>query len=340
MRDSRPINGRPRPRILFVHNHKSRFVELDLEILQSFGDVTEVELRRPGLSAWRPFQAAAAHDVLICWFASWHALPSVAAARIWGKPAIVVGGGYDIASLPDIGYGHQRGGLRRWASRTVVKTSSRMVATSRFSAGEAEHLVKGSKDKVRAVYLGVPDEFGRLPETPREKLVITVGNVSVSNLTRKGLQVFAETARLVPGTRFVMAGKWLDDAADRLLATAPSNLELTGEVSREGLVRLFENASVYVQASRHEGFGLSVAEAMLAGCIPVVSAAGSLPEVVGSVGRIVDDPEARLFAPAVEEALEASDLDRSSCRDRILREFPVSRRKSELETLVREVLAE
>ena len=50
----------------------------------------------------------------------------------------------------------------------------------------------------------------------------------------------------------------------------------------------YRRASVYVQASAHEGFGLSVAEGMLAGCIPVTTRAGALPEVVGDVGIQVD----------------------------------------------------
>ena len=40
------------------------------------------------------------------------------------------------------------------------------------------------------------------------------------------------------------------------------------------LTTLYAEDSVYVQPSLHEGFGLSVAEAMSAGCVPVVTSAG------------------------------------------------------------------
>jgi hypothetical protein len=69
-----------------------------------------------------------------------------------------------------------------------------------------------------------------------------------------------------------------------LRQAASPNVEFLGFVSDEELFSLYARASVYVQASMHEGFGLSVAEAMSAGCIPVVTRAGSLPEVVGDVG--------------------------------------------------------
>ena len=64
--------------------------------------------------------------------------------------------------------------------------------------------------------------------------------------------------------------------ADRFLemTQAPPNVTLTGWVEEDELDALYRRAAVYVQASRHEGFGLSVAEAMLAGDIPVVTARG------------------------------------------------------------------
>ena len=69
-------------------------------------------------------------------------------------------------------------------------------------------------------------------------------------------------------------------------------MEFTGWLSDEELQDLYRRASVYVQASRHEGFGLAVAEAMLAGCVPVVMNVTAMPEVVGDAGVLIDSQDA------------------------------------------------
>ena len=97
--------------------------------------------------------------------------------------------------------------------------------------------------------------------------------------------------RSLPDVSFVLAGRWDDAAADELRDAAPPNVTLTGWVEQDVLNEHMRRASVYVQASAHEGFGMSVAEAMLAGCIPVTTRAGALPEVVGEAGVLVDDAD-------------------------------------------------
>ena len=56
---------------------------------------------------------------------------------------------------------------------------------------------------------------------------------------------------------------------------------------------------MYVQASRHEGFGLAVAEAMLAGCVPVVMNVTAMPEVVGDAGVLIESQEPAAVADGV-----------------------------------------
>ncbi len=101
-------------------------------------------------------------------------------------------------------------------------------------------------------------------------------------------------AASLPDVRFVFVGRWHDDAIEELRAIAGDNVEFTGWLSDEDLHAIYRRASVYVQASRHEGFGLAVAEAMLAGCVPVVMNVTAMPEVVGDAGMLIDsqDPEA------------------------------------------------
>ena len=61
--------------------------------------------------------------------------------------------------------------------------------------------------------------------------------------------------------------------------------------------------------SLHEGFGLPVLEAMACGTPVVASNRGSLPEVVGDAGIIVDDPtSASVLAAGIVRAIEDEGL--------------------------------
>jgi glycosyltransferase involved in cell wall biosynthesis len=166
-------------------------------------------------------------------------------------------------------------------------------------------------------------------------MALTVGNIDRGNLQRKGHESFVRAAALLPDVSFVLVGNWKGDAIDYLRSIATPNVTFTGRVSDVVLHDYYGKASVYVQPSLHEGFGLSVAEAMLAGCIPVVSRAGSLPEVTGDAGIFVDAPEPTAIAQAIEKALEYPPEARASARQRILDRFPVSKRSELLEELIR-----
>jgi glycosyltransferase involved in cell wall biosynthesis len=113
-------------------------------------------------------------------------------------------------------------------------------------------------------------------------------------------------------------------------------VELTGWASDEDLLDWYRRASIYVQASRHEGFGLAVAEAMLAGCVPVVLDVTAMPEVVGDAGVLVSSQEPAEVAGGVRRALDLGPEGGRRARQRILTEFPLHRRGEELLRVVRE----
>jgi glycosyltransferase involved in cell wall biosynthesis len=161
-------------------------------------------------------------------------------------------------------------------------------------------------------------------------MALSVGFVTRANLEIKGQRAFVEAARELPDVEFVLAGPWKDDAIDGLRARATPNVTFTGWLEQEDLDRLFREASVYVQPSHHEGFGIAVAEAMLAGCVPVVTAAGALPEVVDDAGIQVpsDDPEE--VAAGIAKGLGAGPEARRRARERILTAFPVEVRRQGL----------
>jgi glycosyltransferase involved in cell wall biosynthesis len=325
-------------KILFVHNHRTQFVRLDLAQLEKLYQVTEYCLDSRWLNPVSIWNQVKRHDLVFGWFASWHTFLPMQFARRLHKPSLLVIGGYDLASIPEIDYGHQRGGMKRWLSRHTMRSATCLVTNSEFSQSEAVRNASLKRDQVHAIYHGVPDPFKELPPRPRERMVLTVGNIDRSTLHRKGHEAFVRTAALMPDVSFVLAGAARDETFDRLRSIATANVNLTGRLSDEALNDYYGRASVYVQASRHEGFGMSVAEAMLAGCVPVVTRAGSLPEVTGEMGIFAESAEPADLAQAITNALTCPDATRAAIRQRILDRFPMEKRGQLLHELIRPLM--
>jgi glycosyltransferase involved in cell wall biosynthesis len=318
--------------ILFVHNHPARFVKIDRALLQSHWTVREWFQRGRMVNLPELRSAVASSRLVFGWFASWHTFWPTLLARRLLKPVVLVIGGYDVASMPAIGY--DRRGIRRWVSRWTIRNSTALTTFSEFSRNEAATNLEIPAETIKTIYLGVPDAFAGTTPKVKERLVLTVGNVDRENLLRKGLKDFVEAGARLRDVRLMVVGKWRDDAIKTLRSLASPNVEFTGELDDASLVAAFATASTYVQASRHEGFGLALAEAMLARCIPVSSTAGSLPEVVGGTGLYLQSVDAAAIAEAVRAAFGLDGEVRRSARERILSNFSLTRRERALADLV------
>ena len=326
-------------RILYVHSRKASFVAMDREILAGRFDVED--FYQPG--RWpdplRVLGGVLRADLVFGWFASWHTFFPITLAWLVRKPSVLVIGGFDTANMPDIGYGHQQGGLRRHASRWIFRRARRLITHSNYSLSEIERNTPIPPARVKVVHLGVPDPFGQEPGT-KERMALTVGAVDRGTLVQKGQLPFVQAARELPDVDFVLAGKWLDDAVEELRAAAAPNVELTGWLSQPDLLERYRRAAVYVQASRHEGFGLAVAEAMLAGCIPVVTNVTAMPEVVGAAGVLIESQRPHEVAEGVRRALELGPDAARRARARILTSFPMESRREGILRVVDEALGE
>ncbi len=327
------------PRILFVHGRKASFIDLDRRLLAERWAVEEWYQPGPLPSLRGLVRALRRSDLVFGWWAHWHSFWAITLGRLLRKPSALVVGGFDTASLPEIGYGFQRGGVRKWASRWVMREATCLMTNSHYTRGEIERNVGIRAKRVAVVHHGVPDIFGSMPQEEREPSVVTVGIIDRFNLHRKGLRPFVETAALLPELSFVLVGRFEDDAIDELRARAAPNVTFTGSLPEDSLADRLRRAVVYLQPSLHEGFGVAVAEAMLAGCVPVVTAAGALPEVVGDAGIVVPSPAPAELAAAVRRALELGDDAPRRARERVLTHFPVELRREGLRAVVEAALA-
>ena len=314
-------------RVLYVSGRKNTFTRIDREILEDAFEVEEYfqpgALPRPA-ELLRKLRRC---DVVFGWAASWHTLYALNAAAAMRRPSVLVIGGFDTAAVPEISYGNQLGRVRRQRARLAIARASRLITNSRFSLNEIGENLGLGPDRVQVIYHGLGDRFGNPDPAARAKLALTVGVVYRENLLRKGHLPFVQAAEVLPDVRFVLAGKLQDDAGDELRELAAANVDLTGWLEDDELDALFRSASVYVQASVHEGFGLSLAEAMLAGAVPVVTEAGALPEVVGPTGIRIGEPSGEAVADGVRRALELGPEAGLDARRRILTEFPLEARR-------------
>ena len=323
-----------RPRVLFVHISPDlvSFVKKDIEILSRHFEVRPL-LYRSRRDIWRVMTGALWADVTFSWFAWDQAAWAVRLSRMLGRKSIVIVGGFDVISMPEISYGNLLNPRPAKRTRYAITRATRAIAISQSIMEDAQRFT-GRQD-IGLIYHGFDSEAFK-PSGPKQPIALTVGTLNLSNLKRKGMETFIRAAQFAPEIPFRLVGKVEQDAFDAINGFIPDNLTLVGKVDSKTLLEEMQKAAVYVQPSAHEGFGCSLAEAMLCGDIPVVTNAGAIPEVVGDTGTYVprEDPEAT--AMAVRQALGMN--DGMKARTRIAEMFPLSKREAALVAAVEEVL--
>ncbi len=322
----------------------SPFMKSDIHLLRRRYPVDILVYRDKRLDmAWRVFRRILTGKVGVVMF--WFAVPSFGfgasiVARLLRCPILLITGGYDIAEMPEIGFGS----MLRPKLRRLIIAMLRMANTVLTFSDDARKQVLRYANPARLLtaYPAVDvQRFRPVPGAARERLVVTAAfSIGHDFIRQKGLDTFLQAAAIVPDARFVLIGECVDEEAEAFRASASSNVEFTGRrVSDEELVQLFQRAKVYVQASVHEGFGVALAEAMAAGCVPVVAPVTAMPEVVGDTGFYAAVGDAEGFAEAIKRALDDDGRLSSAARERIVANFTSEHRARVLTEEVGRLLA-
>ena len=228
-------------------------------------------------------------DVVFGWFASWHTFAALTLARLMRKPSVLVIGGFDTARMPEISYGAQRGGARRWMTRRTIAMATRLITNSRYSLREIEANLGLGADRVTLSTPGSPTASATAAPVPRERIALSVGIVYRVNLERKGQRPFVEAARVA--RRRVRARRQVVRRRDRRAARrGRPNVTFTGYLEDPALDRLFSappctssRPARGVRARGRRGDARPVRPR-------VVTDAGALPEVVGDTGVVIASP--------------------------------------------------
>ncbi|OGD69861.1 hypothetical protein A3D09_02320 [Candidatus Collierbacteria bacterium RIFCSPHIGHO2_02_FULL_49_10] len=204
--------------------------------------------------------------------------------------------------------------LKRWTPLSIKK-AKHVLTISEFSKSEIIALYHTSPEKIIVVYPGFDREtyHSKIPKTKQlqvrkkygiaGKYFLYVGTLQPRKNLGKLIEAFGKLKN--KQVKLVIGGKkgWLfDQIFDQVKHLKLENRVIfLGFVPNEDLSGLIKGSQAYVLPSLYEGFGMPPVEAQAVGVPVVVSRVSSLPEVIGTSGIYIEDPNS---ADSIKAALE------------------------------------
>ena len=262
-------------------------------------------------------------DVVITWFADYHAAVMVLVAKIFNKKCIIFLGGHDTICYPELGKGVYNKKIRSICVKYAIRNASLLIPNHKsliyhennYYTPESPHIdgvahyVKNFKTPYEVIYNGIDStKFHRNNAIIKENdLVLTVGTMNrTSDFYNKGFDLFIEVARRNPDLKFViisLKAEYNDWVEQNYRVSEISNLTIVPSFCPDELLfEYYNKAKVFVQASITEGMPNTLSEAMLCECIPVGSNINGIPDAIGDTGIIIYKRDAIELEQAIKIA--------------------------------------
>ncbi|MGA2296863.1 MAG: glycosyltransferase family 4 protein [FCB group bacterium] len=293
--------------ILFIGPLKAEFVKNDISILSEKHKLIlhDTTIGRGFIAIFNLFFSgiiacikSLRADIIYCWFADYTTPIPTIFGRITGKKVYVVAGGFDVGYLKELNYGAWAIPFRRFCVKNTFRFATKIFPVSEHADKELKERMTGYMVPSEVIYNCVNIQKFKDYFEPEENknTILTVSRAEdYTEYKLKGSDKFIQIASQLPEYNFVLAGlqgeayKLATKEGEHLtnLTIIPGWLNLFNE-----LVPLYKQASIYCQLSLEETFCISVVEAMLFGCVPIVANRAALPEIVGDDRFIAENDEA------------------------------------------------
>ncbi len=231
-----------------------------------------------------------------------------------------------VCSIMDLGYLEFSGQftkkvfwqLRIWSAMSII-VSKRIISISESVKNEIVRHYPFAKPKISVTHLGYDKERFNTSisssDVRRVKnrysivddYILYLGTLKPSKNIEGLIEAFSFVVKDYPKLKLVIAGKkgWLFNSifekAERL--GLKDKIVFTDFFSEEDKPALFRGAKVFALPSFWEGFGLDALYSIACGVPVVASNVGSIPEVVGDAGILVDPHSTNSIANGIKKVL-------------------------------------
>lgn len=250
------------------------------------------------------------------------------------KPLVIIAIGTDCVSFPEFNYGAFNKPILKsftsfsYKNANLILPVHKSLVFQKYTYDSIKNInqgitafVKNLKTPIYSIPNGFDNTFWRITINNREKnsfLTVTTA-IDKTGYFLKGIDLILFLANEFPNYKFTIIGKVV------LENEKPSNLKLIDHVPHENLLDIYNQHQYYMQLSMSEGFPNSLCEAMLCGCYPIGSNVASIPEIIGSTGKIL--PKKDKFAiKKVFLDLETNDINKDVIREKILLDYTLEKR--------------
>jgi glycosyltransferase involved in cell wall biosynthesis len=203
-----------------------------------------------------------------------------------------------------------------WAIRRHVRTATRLITISEASKRDLARLYGANPDSIAVAYPAVEDRF--TPATAEavrqvrtryglaERYILHLGTIKPRKNLPRLVRAFAQ-ASLPPDTQLALGG--MTTFGGTAIEQAIKETGLGQRVRRlayipdADLPALYSGAAGVAIVSLYEGFGMPALEALACGTPLVAGNRGSLPEIVGEAGIIVDPLDVASISRGLERVV-------------------------------------
>jgi glycosyltransferase involved in cell wall biosynthesis len=235
-----------------------------------------------------------------------------------------------LAVIHDLNFEHFPGdmpsGVRnyyRYYYRKIAQSATRLITVSEFSKIDLEKTYDIYSGKTDVIYNGVGEKFRPLqPEEISETrkkyssslpYFLFVGSIHQRKNLPNMMKAFGEFMEKAGAEmKFIIAGarRWWNDEMEEAYerSSYKNDIVFTGRIADEDLPMLTGAASVLLFASRFEGFGIPVIEAMQCGVPVITSNTTSMPEVAGDAALLVDPASVNSISDAMLKLVKDESL--------------------------------